>query len=184
MAFRTICIAVLLSSPLCAGCGTAANLVRQKPGQGGVAPFGGVRHDMWCIRQAASGEFGLRTHPRSDAEEYPQVALMMLCAADLPLSFVGDLVTWPYTVTFSYINQPPPVPPTLIANPPVGPTLPFPVPPITQPVPIPTPPAMLPGMLPGLPPPSAPLPPVVLPTPNPIIPPVPVPTEGRLPGSP
>src|SRR5690348_17176346 len=124
MGFRTICVAVLLSSPLCAGCGTAANLVRQRPGAGGVSPFGGVRQDMWCIRKAASGEFGVRAHHKSDAEDYPQVALMLLCAADLPLSFVGDLVTWPYTATYTYINQFPPVPPTIIAPPPATPLMP------------------------------------------------------------
>jgi hypothetical protein len=138
MAFRTIRVALLLSSLPVAGCGTAANLANQKPGAGGVVPFGGVRQDVACIQKAANGEVCFRGHPRSDSGQYPQRALMLFCAADLPLSLIGDIATWPYTVSYSFINQPVPVPPVVIANPPVPPALP--APPDTPPMPVPIPP--------------------------------------------
>jgi hypothetical protein len=58
-----------------------------------MSPFGGVRHDMWCIRKAANGESGCRTPPTSQSEQFRQVALMVFCAADLPLSLIGDVVS-------------------------------------------------------------------------------------------
>ena len=116
-AFRAIRAALLLSSLPIAGCGTVANLVRPGPEQGGKSPFGGVRQDVSCIHKAASGEYGVRTHPKLEPEQYPQVALMLLCAADLPFSLLGDVVTWPYTAAYSYINQPIP-PPTVMPAPP------------------------------------------------------------------
>jgi uncharacterized protein YceK len=119
MASRAICVALLLSTLPIAGCGTVANLVRPGPEQGGKSPFGGVRQDVWCIQKAADGDFGVRAHPKSESEQYPQVALMLLCAADLPFSLIGDVVTWPYVVAYSYINQQIPVPPVTLANPPV-----------------------------------------------------------------
>ena len=74
-------------------------------------PFGGVRHDVWCIKKAANGEFGFKTYPESESEHHGQVALGLFCAADLPFSLIGDVVTWPYTAAYTYINQPVPVPP-------------------------------------------------------------------------
>lgn len=139
MAFRAICVAVLLTTLPVAGCGTAANLVRQGPEQGGVSPFGGVRQDVWCIKNAANGEFGVRTQPKSEAEQHPRVALMLLCAADLPLSLIGDILTWPYTRAYSFINQPVPIPPVTLINLPV--TQAIPIPPATQLMPIPIAPA-------------------------------------------
>ena len=118
-AFRAIRAALLLSSLPIAGCGTVANLVRPGPEQGGKSPFGGVRQDVSCIHKAANGEFGVRTHPKSEPEQYPQVALMLLCAADLPFSLLGDVVTWPYAVGYSYINQPIPTPPVALATSPL-----------------------------------------------------------------
>src|SRR4051812_28079245 len=97
MAFRTIRVALLLSILPAAGCGTVANLARQKPGQGGVSPFGGVRQDVDCIQKAVNGEGGFRAQPKSESEQSPQRALMLFCVADLPLSLIGDVVTWPYT---------------------------------------------------------------------------------------
>jgi uncharacterized protein YceK len=166
MAFRAIRVALLLSTLPLAGCGTVANLARQQPGAGGVVPFGGVREDMNCIQKASNGEVVFRTHHRSDSEQYPRRALVLFCAADLPLSFVGDIVTWPYTVTYSYINQPIPTPPVLIANPPPGEPVmpppapsdaapaPLPLPTGGQPMPIPIPPVPQPapgGKLPSIP---------------------------------
>jgi hypothetical protein len=141
MAFRTSCVALLLLSLPVAGCGTVANLARQGPESGGVSPFGGVRQDVWCLQKAANGEIGCGAHPKADSQQYPRVALMLFCAADLPLSFIGDVVTWPYTVSYTYINQPIPVPPILqaAAPPPVTP-LPLPVPPDVPPMPVPLPP--------------------------------------------
>jgi hypothetical protein len=140
MTFRTTCVALLLSSLPIAGCGTAANLVRQRPGSGGVSPFGGVKEDMACFENAANGELGYRNRPRSDAEQYPRVALMLFCAADMPLSFLGDVVTLPYTVGYSFINRPMPNPPVTFTNPPVSqPIIPPPEPPQ---MPLPTPPVL------------------------------------------
>jgi uncharacterized protein YceK len=154
MTFRALRVALLLASLPVAGCGTAANLANQKPGAGGVVPFGGVRQDVACLQKAANGEVCFRGHPKSDSEQYPQRALMLFCAADLPLSLVGDLVTWPYTVVYTFINQPIPTPPVLIANPPVPPAIP--APPDTPPMPIPIPPEgqALPEAQPQAPPPQ------------------------------
>jgi uncharacterized protein YceK len=116
MAFRAICVALLLSSLPIAGCGTVANVVRPGPEGGGKSPLGGVRQDVSCIKKAANGEFGFRTHPRSESEQYPRLALMLFCAADLPLSLIGDVVMWPYTMVYSCINQPVPVPPVVLAT--------------------------------------------------------------------
>jgi uncharacterized protein YceK len=115
MTFRTICVTVLLSILPIAGCGTAANLVNSRPGEGGVSPFGGVRHDALCINKAANGEAGFRAHPESESEHYRQLAIMLCWAADLPFSLIGDVVTWPYTAAYTYINQPVPVPPVIQA---------------------------------------------------------------------
>jgi hypothetical protein len=100
MAFRASCVALLLSILPIAGCGTAANLVRWRPEEGGRSPFGGVRQDVSCIEQASNGESDSRTSHKA-----------LICAADLPLSFVGDVVTWPYTAAYTFINQPIPTPP-------------------------------------------------------------------------
>jgi hypothetical protein len=128
MAFRAICVALLLSSLPIAGCGTVANLARQGPEEeGGMIPFGGVKQDVACIKKAENGEFSFRTPPNSESEPHPQVALMLLCAADVPFSLIGDVVTWPYTVAYSYINQPTPTPPITLA----------PTPPVTQASPVP-----------------------------------------------
>jgi hypothetical protein len=138
MTFRAMCVAVLLSSLPIAGCGTVANLAKQKPGEGGVSPFGGVRQDVACIKNAANGDFGLRAHPKSEPEQYPRAVLTLFCAADLPLSLIGDLVTWPYTAAYTFINQPIPAPPVGVANPPLAQAIP--TPPVTQPMPVPLPP--------------------------------------------
>lgn len=107
MATRTICVALLLASLSIAGCGTVANQVRLSP-EDGKTPFGGVKHDVVCIQKA-----------REDSENSQRLARMILCAVDLPFSLIGDVVLWPYTVTFNFINQPPPVPP--VAQAPVVP---------------------------------------------------------------
>jgi uncharacterized protein YceK len=111
MAFRAICVAVLLTSLPFAGCGTVANLVVTCPEEGGKTPFGGVRQDVSCMNKAASAEFGYRTPPKSELEQCRQTALMAFWAADLPFSLIGDVVTWPYTAAYTCINQPLPAPP-------------------------------------------------------------------------
>lgn len=125
MAIRTMYGALLLSSLAIGGCGTVVNVVKPGPVEGGKAPFGGVRQDVVWFKTAENGELCLKTPPRSEPEQHPQVALMLLSAADLPFSLLGDLVTWPYVVAYSYINQPVPVPP--VAQPPIaGPPHPAP----------------------------------------------------------
>lgn len=115
MAFRAICVALLLSSLLpSAGCGTVANLAHAGT-DGGKIPFGGVKQDVGSIEKAENREFGFRTHHQSASVQTSQVARMLLCAADLPFSFIGDVVTWPYTATYCYINQPIPTPPVRLA---------------------------------------------------------------------
>jgi hypothetical protein len=54
---------------------------------GGAASFGGVQHDADRIKSAENA------------------GAIFLCAADVPLSFIGDLVMWPYTVAFTYVNR-------------------------------------------------------------------------------
>jgi len=125
MAIRASCAALLLSSLFIAGCGTVSNLVKSDPEEGGKSPFGGVRQDLRCIEKASNGDIGFGTHAKSEPEQYPQVALMMFCAADLPLSLIGDVVTWPYTATYTFINQPTPTPPVTLAPP-------IPAPPVAQ----------------------------------------------------
>jgi hypothetical protein len=115
MAFRAICVALLLSSLATAGCGTVANVVKPGPEGGGKTPFGGVRQDVCCINKAANADFGFGTHPKSEPAPHRLVAPMLLCVADLPFSLIGDIVTWPYTAAYSYINQPIPTPPVIQA---------------------------------------------------------------------
>ena len=122
MSFRAICRALLLSSLPVAGCGTVANLARPGPEGGGKAPFGGVKQDVWGMKTAANGESSSGIHPRSVTEQHSQVAKVVFYAADLPFSLVGDVLTWPYTATYSYINQPVPTPPVIQP----------PTPPVTQ----------------------------------------------------
>jgi hypothetical protein len=120
MAFRAICVALLLSNLPIAGCGTVGNLVKSPPEEGGKSPFGGVRHDFSCIKEAANGEFGSRTQQKWESDQEPQVAQMLFYTADLPFTLIGDAVTWPYTAAYSFINQPIPTPPvTQAAIPPV-----------------------------------------------------------------
>jgi hypothetical protein len=121
MTFRAICVALLLSSLLVAGCGTVANLFWLRPEEGGMSPFGGVRHDECCIKKASNGQCGSRTHPESESEQFRQATQRFLCAADLPLTLIGDVVTWPYTASYSFINQPIPTPPVTQAQPILGP---------------------------------------------------------------
>ncbi len=111
MAFRAIPVALLVSILPIAGCGTVVNLVTPGPVQGGKTPFGGVSQDVQCIEKASAGEAVPERHP------CPAAAVVLGCAADLPFSFVGDLLTWPYTAGYTWINQPVPVPPVIQAPP-------------------------------------------------------------------
>jgi uncharacterized protein YceK len=116
MTFRAICVVLAFSSLPIAGCGTVVNLVKLGPEEGGKSAFGGVHQDVWCMRKAANGEFVFRTHADSGVmEQSTQVALMILCTADLPLSLIADVLTWPYVQAYSFINEPVPVPPVLPA---------------------------------------------------------------------
>jgi hypothetical protein len=117
MAFRAIRVALLLSSLPIAGCGTVANVVKPGP-VGGKTPFGGVGQDVCCIQKAANGEFGCSTPPESESEQHAQVAPLLFYAADLPFTLIGDVVTWPYTASYTFINSPIPTPPVTHAPPP------------------------------------------------------------------
>jgi hypothetical protein len=120
MGYRAIYGALLLASLPIAGCGTVTNLVCAPPEDGGKSPFGGVRQDVSCIQKAANGESGFSTHPESDWEQYRQTALMLCYFTDLPFTLFGDLVTWPYTASYTCINQPVATPPvTQVPTPPV-----------------------------------------------------------------
>ena len=88
MAFRTLSVAWLLSSLSITGCGTVANLAKPGPEEGGKTPFGGVQHDVACLKAAEDGEGGLTAHPKSGPGQHPQVALAIFYAADLPLCLV------------------------------------------------------------------------------------------------
>jgi uncharacterized protein YceK len=110
MAFRTICVALLLSSLPIAGCGTVANLAKPGP-EGGKSPFGGVKQDVDCIQTGKTGEGGLNTHSSPESEKQPPAARVIFSAADLPFSFIGDVLTWPYTAAYTFINEPIPTPP-------------------------------------------------------------------------
>lgn len=138
MTFRAIRAALLLAVSPIAGCGTVANLANSRPEEGGTRPFGGVKHDVACINQAADGEIGPRTRPRSESDRYPQRALIAFCAVDLPFSLVGDLVTWPFTAVYAVVNEPIPVPAVVVASPPAPAVAPVP------PMPLPTPPPVPP----------------------------------------
>ena len=116
MNFRAIRAALLLSVLSTAGCGTVSNVVSTRPEAGGATPFGGVRQDLWCIQKASNGEWGVRTQAKSESERYPQLAVMLLCAADLPFSLVGDIVTWPYAASYSFINKPIPTPQVVLVG--------------------------------------------------------------------
>ncbi len=41
---------------------------------------------------------------------------MVLAAADLPFTLIGDVATWPYAAAYFAINQPVPVPPVIHAT--------------------------------------------------------------------
>ncbi|MBY0456420.1 MAG: hypothetical protein K2V38_03725, partial [Gemmataceae bacterium] len=121
MAVRAMCVPLVLAVLPAAGCGTVANLARPNPGDGRV-PYGGVQRDVACLERAAADASG----PVSarGPEPYPRWAGVLLCAADLPFSFVGDLLTWPYAAAYTEINRPVAVPPLLFADPPPLPAVP------------------------------------------------------------
>jgi uncharacterized protein YceK len=108
MNFRKACVGFLLSCLPIAGCGTIANVATPNPLV--KTPFGGVQHDVREIQQAANGD---TSNPNAESEHYHRVLVMAFCAADLPLSLIGDVVMWPYTVIYSFINEPLPVPPVI-----------------------------------------------------------------------
>lgn len=143
MKFRTIRVVLLLSVLPVAGCGTVSNVVSARPEAGGKVPFGGVKKDLRCIHQASNEEWGARPQPQSESDSYLRTSLMLLCAADLPFSLVGDIVTWPYTASYSFINEPIPTPQVvLVGGPTANPLPPAPVVPVVPPMKVPVPPAL------------------------------------------
>lgn len=124
MSVRTAGAALLLLCAPIVGCGTVANLATPGPEEGGKLPFGGVKRDMERVKLAANGELD-RPHSAPASDHRTQVAHLLLWAADLPFSFIGDVVTWPYTAAYTYINQPTLTVPALVEAgpiPPAGPT--------------------------------------------------------------
>jgi uncharacterized protein YceK len=138
MGVRALSVTLLLSILATGGCGTFTNLARPGPEAGGKSPFGGVSHDMACIRDASNGEPDTRAHAQPESDQLHRGALVLLYAADLPLSFIGDVVTWPYVVAYTCINQPVPTPPVIVA-PAVAPNPPPPSLPAPPPEPLPKP---------------------------------------------
>ena len=114
MGGRAICVALLLASLPLAGCGTVTNLASKNPGDGGKTPFGGVRQDVYHIKEAANAGSGSAAHADAGSEQHPKLACL-LYGADLPLTLLGDFLTWPYTAAYTFINQPVPVPPVIFA---------------------------------------------------------------------
>jgi uncharacterized protein YceK len=135
MACRAIRVAVLLPALSAVGCGTAVNLVGAGPGK--KVPFGGVQHDVRCLTKATD-EFDAGARHPSGAKPHSGAAFQFLWAADLPLSLAGDLVTWPYTKAYSYVNQPTDYPALLVEPAPATPLLPV-APESVTPRPVPTP---------------------------------------------
>jgi hypothetical protein len=123
MTARAIRVALLFAALATLGCGTAGNLIGAGPGK--KVPFGGVQRDLQCLTEVRDGEVTLRTGEEWAPLRHEQHLLMLLCAADLPFSFVGDVISWPYTRTYSFINQPTDYPPIQVSAPPQMPTIPF-----------------------------------------------------------
>lgn len=174
MTARVIRVALLTAALATVGCGTAGNLVGAGPGK--KVPFGGVKRDLQCLTEVRDGGVTLRTGEEWEPLRHEQHLLMLLCAADLPFSFVGDVISWPYTRTYAYINAPTDYPAILVTAPP-----PVPTPPITGAAP-----AVLPG--PGTAPATLPIPPgpgaAPAPLTTPPYAPVPAPPTDRPPTKP
>lgn len=107
MTLRVVGVAFVLTALLTTGCGTMANVAMVHPDAGGKRPFGGVHHDLNHIRSPQSCQNGACAAPHGQTSG---TARTLLYTADLPLSFVGDVLTWPYTAAFTWINEPVPVP--------------------------------------------------------------------------
>lgn len=147
MTSRAICVALLAALPA-AGCGTVANLSHTNPDEGGRVPFGGVRRDLAALHQPEA-PVGPRVRHTPETN-YSRRTSAVWSAVDLPFSFVGDLVTWPYVRIYMIVNAPVPVPPVAFADPPGAPPQ-LPAAPAPKPMPVPVPPGP-PTKLPPLPP--------------------------------
>lgn len=135
MTSRAICVALLAVLPA-AGCGTVANLAHTNPDEGGRVPFGGVKRDLAAMHQPPA-PVGPRAPHNSDAD-YSRRTSAVWSAVDLPFSFVGDLVTWPYVRIYLIVNAPVPVPPVTFADPSGAQSQP--PAPAPKPMPVPVPP--------------------------------------------
>ncbi|WP_168219484.1 hypothetical protein [Limnoglobus roseus] len=124
-------------------------MVTHGPDGEGKIPFGGVKHDMAFVREGIGGGAGKAHHPAGSGQS-PGTLAAFVCAADLPFSLVGDIVTWPYTKAYTRINEPIPYPPvTMSALPPLqGIPIPPPPAPDTKSAPVPTAPSSQPMPLP------------------------------------
>ncbi|HJZ58580.1 MAG TPA: hypothetical protein VKE74_26805 [Gemmataceae bacterium] len=93
---RQLLIAVLLATAILnSGCGTVVNLVR--PGKEEKA-FGGVRFDVDQIGKLVEGEpvsDGPLATPGAGGGSVAAVVLLIGPFVDIPLSFIGDTLTYP-----------------------------------------------------------------------------------------
>ncbi len=127
MTARAIRVALLFAVVSSAGCGTAGNLVGAGPGK--KVPFGGVKRDLQCLTEVRDGDVALRTGQEWEPSRHEHHLMMVLCAADLPFSLLGDVISWPYTRVYSCINEPTDYPPIQIATPTTSSSLPTAAPP-------------------------------------------------------
>ena len=85
----------MLTTLLSSGCGTACSLVFPEQGDN---RFGGIRYDleaMGNITGNSPGSSGLLANAGGQGDAVLAVAAMPIPFFDLPLSFIGDLVTYP-----------------------------------------------------------------------------------------
>lgn len=88
-------VALAMSASICGGCGTVENLRDATPpkkiengsSEEWKAVYGGVRQDLACLNQSKPALKPYQTDP-------------ILTLYDIPLSFIGDTLTLPYTISY------------------------------------------------------------------------------------
>ena len=136
MNVRATTAVLLLACLASAGCGTVANLCTAGPRRAAASPSVASSTTSRTFRNRPAGT---PTSRRTARDNYPRTALTLLCAVDLPFSFVGDVITWPYTASFTYVNQPAPFAPIQILPPLLPAAAPAEAPPEMRPQPLPPP---------------------------------------------
>ncbi|QEL16766.1 YceK/YidQ family lipoprotein [Limnoglobus roseus] len=100
MTNRQVRAALLLSCFSTAGCGTIANVATRGPEHGGMIPFGGVKQDLTFI----TSDSNLNINQKAPPGTYASRLSIILTTLDLPLSLVGDIVTWPFVELYALSN--------------------------------------------------------------------------------